>query len=278
MIDFHVHLGNLYRQSYPSHIGLSAHQLIDRMDREGIEISVLLPLESPEGAFGYFLTEQAIEARDMYPERLIAFLCIDPRMSSAADLIDVFVKRYGCTGFGEHINELAFDDPRNKAIYARCDEYGLPLVFEINANYCYDEVGLPRLEACLKEFPNVKFCGHGPGFWSAISGDDDQKGGYPEGPVTPGGALDRLLSDYDNLYADISAGSGYNGLTRDPEFTEGFVARHWRKLLFGTDYMGHNQPLPQVGWLASLDVTPEVRDAIAGGNARRVLGLDSCPI
>jgi predicted TIM-barrel fold metal-dependent hydrolase len=278
MIDFHVHLGNLYRQSYPSHIGLSVHQLIERMDREGIEISVLLPLESPEGAFGYFLTEQAIEARDMYPERLMAFLCIDPRMSSATDLIDVFVKRYGCTGFGEHINELAFDDPRNKAIYARCNEYGLPLVFEINANYCCDEVGLPRLEACLKEFPNVKFCGHGPGFWSAISGDDDQKGGYPEGPVTPGGALDRLLSEYDNLYADISAGSGYNGLTRDPEFTEGFVARHWRKLLFGTDYMGHNQSLPQVGWLASLDVTPEMRNAIAGGNARRVLGLDSCPI
>ncbi len=274
MIDFHVHLGNLYRQSYPSHIGLSVHQLIERMDREGIEISVLLPLESPEGAFGYFLTEQAIEARDMYPERLIAFLCIDPRMSSAVELIDVFVKRYGCMGFGEHINELAFDDPRNKAIYARCDEHGLPLVFEINANYCYDEVGLPRLEACLREFSNVKFCGHGPGFWSAISGDDDQKGGYPKGPVTPGGALDRLLSEYDNLYADISAGSGYNGLTRDPEFTEGFVARHWRKLLFGTDYMGHNQPLPQMGWLASLDVTPEVRNVIAGGNARRILGLD----
>jgi len=278
MIDFHVHLGNLYRQSYPSHIGLSVHQLIERMDREGIEISVLLPLESPEGAFGYFLTEQAIEARDMYPERLIAFLCIDPRMSSATDLIDVFVKRYGCMGFGEHINELAFDDPRNKAIYARCDEYGLPLVFEINANYCCDEVGLPRLEACLREFRNVKFCGHGPGFWSAISGDDDQKGGYPKVPVTPGGALDRLLSEHDNLYADISAGSGYNGLTRDPEFAEGFVARHWRRLLFGTDYMGHNQPLPQVGWLASLDVTPEIRNAIAGGNARRVLGLDSCTI
>jgi hypothetical protein len=190
----------------------------------------------------------------------------------------VFVKRYGCMGFGEHINELAFDDPRNKAIYARCDEYGLPLVFEINANYCCDEVGLPRLEACLREFRNVKFCGHGPGFWSAISGDDDQKGGYPKGPVTPGGALDRLLSEYNNLYADISAGSGYNGLTRDPEFAEGFVARHWRKLLFGTDYMGHNQPLPQVEWLASLDVTPEMRNAIAGGNARRALGLDLCPI
>jgi predicted TIM-barrel fold metal-dependent hydrolase len=275
MIDFHVHLGNLYRYSYPNNIGLSTHQLIERMDREGIETSVLLPLESPEGACGYFLTEHAIEARDMYPERLIAFLCVDPRMSRVAELIDVFVKHYGCSGFGEHINELAFDDPRNKIIYAKCDEYGLPLVFEINVNYCYDEVGLPRLESCLKEFPNVKFCGHGPGFWAAISGDDDGKAGYPKRPIAPGGALDRLLSQYDNLYADISAGSGYNGLTRDPEFTRGFVDRNWRKLLFGTDYMGHNQPLPQVKWLADLDVTPEIRTAIASQNALRVLGMEA---
>jgi len=273
MIDFHVHLGNLYRHSYPDKIGLSAHQLIERMNRDGIEMSVLLPLESPEGAGGYFLTEQAIEARDVYPERLIAFLCVDPRQSRVAEQIDVFVEHYGCKGFGEHINGLAFDDERSKVIYAKCDEHGLPLVFEINSSYCYDEVGLPRLEACLKGFPNVKFCGHGPGFWAAVSGDDDGRAGYPKGPIAPGGALDRLLNEYDNLYADISAGSGYNALTRDPEFTEGFVARHWRKLLFGTDYMGHNQPLPQVEWLARLEVTSEVRDAIASGNARHILGL-----
>ena len=55
MIDFHVHPGNLYRYNYPDKIGLSVHQLIERMNREGIEMSVLLPLESPEGASGYFL-------------------------------------------------------------------------------------------------------------------------------------------------------------------------------------------------------------------------------
>ena len=92
MIDFHVHLGDLYRYAYPNKVGLWAHQLVERMNREGIEISVLLPLESPEGACGYFLTEQAIEARNMYPERLIAFMCIDPRMSRAPEQIDVFVK------------------------------------------------------------------------------------------------------------------------------------------------------------------------------------------
>jgi len=273
MIDFHVHMGNLYREGYPARPPLTVHQLIDRMDREGIEMSVLLPLESPEGGWGYFLTEEAIAARDMYPERLIAFACVDPRYPRTAELIDHFVNRCGCSGFGEHVNGLAFDDKLNKAIYAKCDEYGLPLVFEIDRAFCWDEVGLPRLEACLKEFRNVKFVGHGPAFWSAISADDP-RGGYPKSPVKPGGAVDRLLDDYENLYADLSAASGYNAMTRDPEFTMGFIERHWQKLLWGTDYMGGRAPLRHVQWLASLEVNSEVREAIGSGSARRILGLE----
>ncbi len=129
---------------------------------------------------------------------------------------------------------------------------------------------MPRLESCLKEFKNVKWVGHGPGFWSAISADDP-RGGYPPDPIKPGGALDRLLSEYDNLYADLSAGSGYNAMTRDPEFALGFVKRHWRKLIWGSDYMGHNQPIPQVKWLADLDISEEMKLAIARGNAENLL-------
>ncbi len=273
MIDFHVHMGTMYRESYPEKIPLTVHQLIDRMDREGVDIGVLLPLESPEGRWGYFLTEEAVAARDMYPERLIAFLCVDPRYPNAAEFIDYFVTKHGCRGFGEHVNGLAFDDELNKVIYGKCDEHGLPLDFEINTDLCWDEVGLPRLESCLREFPNVKFVGHGPTFWTAISADDP-RAGYPKEPIKPGGALDRLLPEYDNLYADLSAGSGYNAMTRDPEFAQGFIERHWRKLLFGTDIMHPGHALPHFEWLKTLDVTPEVRQAIAGGNARRVLGLD----
>jgi predicted TIM-barrel fold metal-dependent hydrolase len=273
MIDFHVHIGNMYRERYPEHPPLSVHQLVDRMDREGIEMSVLLPLESPEGSWGYFLTEEAVAARNMYPERLVAFCCVDPRYPLAADFIEYFVTRHGCKGFGEHVNGLAFDDPRNKFIYAKCNEHGLPLDFEISPDLCWDEVGLPHLEACLKEFRDVKWVGHGPGFWAAISGDDDGKGGYPKRPITPGGAVDRLLAKYDNLYADLSAGSGYNAMTRDPDFAVGFIARHWRKLLWGTDYLGAGGPMPQVEWLRDLDVSEEVREAIGSENARRVLDL-----
>jgi predicted TIM-barrel fold metal-dependent hydrolase len=47
--------------------------------------------------------------------------------------------------------------------------------------------------------------------------------------------LDRLLSEYPNLYADLSAGSGYNALTRDEDFTAGFLERHPNQLLYGSD-------------------------------------------
>jgi predicted TIM-barrel fold metal-dependent hydrolase len=276
VIDFHAHFGNLSRERYPNPPSLSVHQLVDRMNREGIDVAVLLPLESPEGSWGYLLTEQVVEARNTYPERFVAFVCVDPRYPLAGQFIDHFVQRHGCLGFGEHVNGLAFDHPLNMALYAKCDEYGLPLVFEISkTQYCHDDVGLPRLERCLKTFPNVKWCGHGPGFWSAISGDDDGRPGYPSGPVTPGGAIDRLMAEHGNLYLDLSAFSGYNAMVRDPEFTRGFVERHWRRMLLGTDIVSPNDGLPILAWLRALDIPEEVRQAIAEGNARRVLGLEA---
>lgn len=273
MIDFHVHLGDTARVIAKQRPPLSAHQLIDIMNRNGIEQTVLLPLESPEAACGFYLTEHALEQAALYPERLIPFVSIDPRQSRAADNIDYFISR-GCRGFGELKNGLAFDDERNLAIYRKCDELGLCLVFHSDPTLCFDEVGLPRLEKCLKQFPNVKWVGHGPGFWAAISGDDQRAGGYPKGRIEPGGAIDRLLGEYDNLYADISAGSGYNALTRDPEIIQGFLQRHWRKLLFATDLMFAFQKLPQIAWLrAEGPLTSEMREAIARGNARKLLGM-----
>jgi predicted TIM-barrel fold metal-dependent hydrolase len=81
------------------------------------------------------------------------------------------------------------------------------------------------------------------------------------------------LAEHPNLYADISAHSGYNALTRDPGFTRGVVERHWRKLLFGTDYFISGQEVPQVEWLRSYPMPEEWRDAIGGRNARHLLGI-----
>jgi predicted TIM-barrel fold metal-dependent hydrolase len=53
--------------------------------------------------------------------------------------------------------------------------------------------------------------------------------------VKRGGLTDKWLSDFPNLYEDMSANSGNNALSRDPDFSPDFVARHQDKLIFGSD-------------------------------------------
>jgi len=275
MIDFHAHFGNFTRVDDPAKPTLGAERLVEIMDREGIDQAVLLPLESPDWGGGYCLTEEVLAARDRDPERFVAFVCADPRYPHALKFIEDCVAHRGCLGFGEHVCGLALDDPLNLRLYGKCDELALPLVFEIaRPAICNDTPGLPRLERCLREFGHVKWCGHGPHFWTAISGDDGKfPVPYPGGRVTPGGAIDRLMAEYDNLYLDLSGQSGYNAMTRDPEFTLGFIERHWRKMLFGTDICYANETPPIIKWMRTVPISEVQREAIADGNARRLLGL-----
>lgn len=272
MIDIHAHL-SLSGRLPDSPPRLAVAQWVDRMNREGIDQAVLLPLESPETNMCYFLTEEAVEAVQRYPERLFAFVHIDPRMNRCTDLIEHFAKTYQVKGYGEMLDNMPFDDPLHMEVYAKCSDLGLPVLFDMGRGMCWDEVGLPRLEKCLQEFPDLIFIGHGPGWWAAISADGGTSG-YPDGPVIPAGPADHLLGEYDNMYADLSAGSGYNALTRDPDFTPGFIERHWHKLMFGTDVVGADAKLPIIAWMRETPMTDEQREAIAEGNTRRILGLE----
>ncbi len=276
MIDFHGHMGRLYRQDYPEKHYMTAAQLVDRMNRDGIDISVVLPLESPEGGWGWLLTEDVVAARNEFPDRLIAFMCIDPRYGKAnvEALFETCVHQHGCKGFGEHVPGMPFDDPRCEVIYAKCDEYNMPIDVEIGP-ICTDEAGLPRLERMLQKYPNCIFVGHGAGFWANISGDYNNEGGYPNTPTVPGGAIERLMDEYENLYADISAGSGWNAISRDEEFYMGFLDRHWDRLMYGSDIMFASHYIPQVKWMHELDIDAAKKYAITDGNARRILKLNA---
>jgi len=270
MIDAHVHIGNL--SFAPDYKPLTVEQLISTMDELGIQKSVLLPLDSPEATDGYFTTPEALEAYKQYPDRLIPFCVVDPRRSSIASKIKMF-KEMGCVGFGEHKMGLEIDDPRCKVIYETCNELGFSVLFHLDPELNIDENGLPRLEKLLREFPNANFLMHGPGWWCEISGDCQVRGGYPKGKITPGGAVDRLLQNYPNIYGELSAGSGYNALNRDPDFTPGFFERNWKQLLFGTDYLGPGQNLPIVQFLKDYPLDKEKKDAIAYKNIEEILRL-----
>src|SRR4030095_1903958 len=90
-------------------------------------------------------------------------------------------------------------------------------------------------ESILKAYPKTTFIGHADAFWANVSADYKNEAAYPAGPIVRGGVTDRWLGDYANLFGDLSANSGNNGLSRDPAFTVDFLKRHQDTLLFGSD-------------------------------------------
>ncbi|MGA2192857.1 MAG: amidohydrolase family protein [Nitrospirota bacterium] len=124
------------------------------------------------------------------------------------------------------------------------------------------------LEGRLREYPDIKFIGHGPMFWNGISASADiDSAKVPKGPVTGEGITCRLLSQYGNLYADISAHSGYNALARDRGFARRFLSKYNRKILYGTD----NYFLGLKNVLDSLGLPKDAYRRIYGENAAELI-------
>jgi predicted TIM-barrel fold metal-dependent hydrolase len=275
-IDIHTHVGRTWNGDPP----LTADALVRWMDDHHVAKAVVLPLVSPESSSYPILTEQALAAAARFPDRLVSFCCVDPRTSYRGGRagLRTMIKQYvdqGAKGFGEHKAGLPIDHAKMRALYEVCDDLHLPVLFHMDDQRGTDEPGLPGLERVLKEFPNVPFIGHGPGFWASISGGVTLRdlGGYPRGPVQPGGALDRLFQGYPNLWGDLSAGSGAGALARDREFGRDFLIRRADRLIFGTDYLKPSQDVPQFELLASFDLPLDGRSKIERGNAAKLLGL-----
>ena len=243
LIDVHGHIGRIVpdRREF-----IDPANLIAKMDAWGIDITFVLPLsEHPEGAYLECNTEDVINACSRYPDRLIPFCLIDPRFGNWRDMDFTYLleeyRARGCRGIGELLPKLDFDDPLCINLYRQAGKFNMPVLFDMQDSAdgygLRDDYGLPKLENALKKCPDTVFIGHGPTFWAEISADvpEESRAAYPKGPIGMGGAVPRLMRTYPNLWADISAGSGYNALTRDPAFGIEFLDEFQDKLMFGTD-------------------------------------------
>jgi hypothetical protein len=232
MIDFHLHIQH-YKRDLPATI---AH-----IEGLGCEKAVLLPIE--DIASGLLLTtDEVLEAHRQYPQRVIPFCQVDLRRDDFERRIRACAAA-GCRGWGEQKQQMPLNDARITRMLQVISEFGWPCTFHFQDGPKGFNQGIEQhLEPLLKRFRRVKFIGHAQSWWSHISADapPPEVSLYPKGPVKPGGLIDRLLADYENAYADISAGSGYLALSRDEQFTAGFVRRHRRKLLFATDCPCHD--------------------------------------
>ncbi len=292
LIDIHTHshlkrASNIVRQSNKE-TWPTPGQLIQMMDNNGIDKSVILGCVSPEWRWTLVIPEEILEICSQYPERLIPFCNFDPRNLSndtTADfkpLLETY-KNLGCKGVGEYFPNIPFDDPLNMNFFHQVEDVGLPLTFhiapEMGGHYgVYDEPGLPRLEKVLQKCPNLILLAHSQVFWSEISRNltDKERSGYPQGKVKPGRVVE-LMQKYPNLHGDLSAGSGFNAISRDPEFGYQFMEEFQDRLYFGTDIAGNLQETPIVGYFRKLKneklISTEAYEKITWKNAVKLLGI-----
>ena len=214
VLDTHLHLRKDPDSCY-------AH-----MQGSGITNAVLLTQANEEA--------RATEEAQRRPGIFVRSVAVDP---SQADAEQVLRKALGggAVSIGEIKYDLALDSPEMLRVYEIAAEMHAPVMMHIETYPKPYSTGYNRFDKVLKANPKTTFIGHGPLFWAHISAQVPADKGYPEGPVKPGGLTDRLLSDYPNLYADMSANSGRNALLRDREFARDFLKRQQDKLLFGSD-------------------------------------------
>lgn len=224
----------------------SAEEMIEIYDKLNIEKGVILPISAAEGQMTPMTSESAKFVADKYPDRFLWFCNIDPRALSNGDKTDLsplfkHYKKLGAKGVGEVTCQLYFDDPLVDNMLSYAEEFEMPVLFHLHTKFggsygLVDEAGLPRLEKMLKKHPRLNFIGHSQVFWAEISNDcpENERGGAPKGKVTEG-RISKLLREYPNLWCDISAGSGWNALSRDPEFAEKFLNEFADRILYGCD-------------------------------------------
>jgi len=236
IIDIHQHLG---------YSGRSDEVFLAHQRAMGATTTILLPAGRPvstpathDGASNGLevqcLGNEACHAFAMARPGAFLYAANEvPDVKGAAAQIDRYL-RLGAVMIAEQKFGVECDSPEMHRIYRLAEARNVPVLMHWQSDkYNY---GFERFHRILARYPKVNFIGHAQTWWANIDRNHvDQSVLYPKGPVTPGGWTDRYLTDYPNMFGDLSAGSGLNALTRDEDFTRHFLDRHRDRLLFGSD-------------------------------------------
>lgn len=273
--------------NHPNWHGHNARRILENMDEQGIDRMWLLSWESPVEDYdprshsvlpptsvGIPLAD-VLEVGGRAPERFVLGYVPHPKRPDAVDRLKAAVAIHGVRVAGEYKVRLPFDDLDAIALFRACGELRLPVTFHLEypvdvgykqyprPSYWYGG-SIEALERALAACPETVFIGHGPGWWAHVSGDDRfHKEMYPRGPVAPGGRVPELLRRHVNLYADLSATSGFTALSRDREFGRGFLNEFQDRLLFGRDSFDSRL----MDHLKGLDLSPDAFEKLCWRNA-----------
>jgi len=268
VIDIHQHT---------DYSGRTDEQLIAHQRTMGVAHTVLLPAgrfyQLEAGASGNDRVQQVAR---QHPGEYFFFANEVPYLSDAREVI-VGALKAGALGIGEQKFMVDADSRAVGLLAEIAAEFHVPVL--LHFQYGKYNTSFERFHFIVEKYPAVNFIGHAQTWWANIDANADQTVLYPKGPVTPGGITDRLLTDFPNVFGDMSAGSGLNAMLRDEDHARGFLARHQDKLLYGSDCndtVGAGEKCSGSQMLATIrrlapDKTAERK--ILFENAKRVLKL-----
>ncbi len=268
VLDIHQHT---------NYSGRTDDELIAHQRAMGITKTILLPAGSKYGlAAGCGGNDTVVALAKAYPEKFLFFANELPDIPQTKSVLEKFLKA-GAIGIGEQKFHVECDSKAMQLVADIARHHGVPVLMHFQ--YQTYNLGIERFYKMLDKYPTVNFIGHAQTWWGNIDKNHDQSVMYPKGPVVPGGITDRLLSDYSNVYGDLSAGSGLNALLRDEGFARDFLKRHQDKLLYGSDCndrIGTGKPCSGSQQLATVRrLAPDVEAVrkMLYGNAVRLFKL-----
>jgi predicted TIM-barrel fold metal-dependent hydrolase len=278
IIDFHTHIfPPELRENREQYLGrdpcfdhlysdpkaklATAEDLIASMDREGIDLSIVLNIGWTSHQMCVETNDYILEAVSRYPKRLVGFCALQPKAGEAAIAELERCARGGMRGIGEMRPDIQGFDLGDEAAVRTMVEAAAEHQF-ILLTHASEPVGhlysgkgniTPDiLYRFICQFPQIPIV---LAHWG---------GGLPFYALMP--EVSRAL---ENVFFDTAATSF---LYRPEIFTHVGQIVGFDKILFGTDY-----PLLSPGrimtQLRSVGLGEEAEGLILGGNAERLLGL-----
>ena len=224
IIDIHQHT---------NYSGRTDEQLIAHQRTMGITKTVLLPAGRKYGlAAGAGGNDTVVAIARKYPKEYSFFANELPDIPETRQVLEKYLKM-GAIGIGEQKFPVQADSKHIDLVASIAREFNVPVLLHFQ-HETYN-LGYENFHKVLARHGKVNFIGHAQTWWGNIDKNHNQSVMYPKTKVTPGGITDRLLADYPNMYADLSAGSGLNALRRDEDHAREFIRRHQDKLLYGSD-------------------------------------------
>ena len=238
----------------------TADELIESMDRDGVDVSVIANYGWTTHDLCVETNDYILEAIARYPRRLVGFCSVQPNSYEAAIAEIERCARAGAKGVGEMRPDMQlfdFSDEMMAPLIEIISNYNLILLTHTSEPVGHSYPGKGNvtpdtLYPFIKSFPDlVIVCAH----WG---------GGLPFYALMP-----EVKQAMNNVFFDTAA----SPLLYSPQIYSQVVQLVGAdKILFGTDYPLLSQRR-MVNDVRELDLPEETKSLILSGNARRILGI-----